>query len=276
MRNKLLLLGAGFALIAAPAFAHVTLVEKTAKPGSAFTANFHIGHGCGDKSPTTMLSVTMPAGVSGASGKAPAGWTLKTAGKTLIWTGINKNAPITENFPVSMKLPNTEGALYFDVVQTCEVGEEKWVERPQGGTKLTRPAPELMVTNNPPPVKAAAATISQAWIRYLPAGLPAAGYFTIRNTGTKALSLTGAASPACGTLMLHQSEDKGGLSTMASMASVDIAAGKSVSFAPTGYHLMCENPKPALKIGAQVPVTLQFADGSAATAQFSVRNAAGK
>ena len=276
MRISSLALGAALALIALPATAHVVLVEKTAKPGSNFTAQFHVGHGCSATSPTTILSVTLPDGISGAKGKAPAGWTLKAKGKTLTWRGNNKDAPITENFPVELKLPAKEGPLYFDVVQTCEVGEAKWIERPQGDAKLAHPAPVLMVTNTPPAAKPAPVTISDAWIRSLPAGLPAAGYFTLHNTGTKTLSLTGAASPACGTLMLHQSENSGGMSSMASMMSIDVPAGKSVSFAPTGFHLMCENPKPALKIGAEVPVTLQFSDGSEASAQFPVRNAAGK
>jgi copper(I)-binding protein len=36
------------------------------------------------------------------------------------------------------------------------------------------------------------------------------------------------------------------------------------------------NPGPALQIGAKVPVTLDFADGTKITTDFAVRNAAGK
>ena len=57
---------------------------------------------------------------------------------------------------------------------------------------------------------------------------------------------------------------------------VDIPAGGSVAFAPNGYHLMCMSPTPEMKPGASVPVTLLFQGGEKLTANFAVRNAAGK
>ena len=273
MRTESLALAALASLIAVPTSAHVVLVEKAAKPGSNFTAQFHVGHGCGT-SPTTVLKVDLPADVTSAKGKAIKGWTLKTEGRSLTWTGA-KDATTTESFPVEMKLPAKEGPIYFDVTQTCAAGENKWVQRPKGNEKLTNPAPVLTVTSKPV-VAPATARITDAWIRSLPGGLPAGGYFTVTNTGTKTLSLTGASSPACGTLMLHRSDSTGGLSRMEHVMSIDIPAGGKSVFAPTGYHLMCENPRPELKPGSEVAVTLQFSDGASATAQFPVRNAAGK
>ncbi|MBU6297889.1 MAG: copper chaperone PCu(A)C [Alphaproteobacteria bacterium] len=124
--------------------------------------------------------------------------------------------------------------------------------------------------------QAAGVTVSNGWIRKLPANLPAAGYFELHNGGDKAVSLTGANSPACGMLMLHQSKDIGGMEHMSDVASVDVAAGKTVTFAPGGYHLMCMHPGPALQIGAKVPVTLNFRGGTKVVADFAVRNAGGK
>jgi copper(I)-binding protein len=256
-----------------PAFAHVVLVEKSAKPGATFTAQFHVGHGCGI-SPTTRLRIDLPAEVSGAKGKAIKDWTLKTEGRSLTWTGA-KDAATTESFPVEMKLPAEEGPLYFDVTQTCAVGESKWNERPNGDAKLTHPAPMLMVTSKPT-VASAPVRVSNAWIRSLPAGLPAGGYFTASNTGSKTITLTGASSPACGTLMLHKSETGSGMAQMEHVMGIDIPAGGKVDFAPAGYHLMCDQPKPELKIGSEITVTLQFSDGTQTAAQFPVRNAAGK
>jgi periplasmic copper chaperone A len=63
---------------------------------------------------------------------------------------------------------------------------------------------------------------------------------------------------------------------MSDVASVDVAAGATVKFAPGGYHLMCMKPGPTLQIGAKVPVTLDFGDGTKVVADFAVRNAAGK
>jgi len=119
-------------------------------------------------------------------------------------------------------------------------------------------------------------TLSDGWIRLLPGGLPAAGYFTLHNNGKAKLALTGADTPACDMLMLHKSEDKGGMSSMQDVEQVDVPAGGNLSFSPGGYHLMCMGPKPALKLGASVPVTLSFKGAPPLTARFDVRGATGK
>lgn len=121
---------------------------------------------------------------------------------------------------------------------------------------------------------AADVTVTGGWLRALPGHLPAAGYFVLRNTGSRELSLTGASSPVCGMLMLHKSNSDNGMANMMDMDSVAIPAGGSVTFAPGGLHLMCMDPK-RLKPGSVVPVTLQFSTGKAVTATFVVRNALG-
>jgi copper(I)-binding protein len=126
------------------------------------------------------------------------------------------------------------------------------------------------------PGGAAPVAISDAWIRALPAGVPSGGYFTLRNTGDKPLRLTGASTPACGMLMLHKSELGQGMATMEDVAAIDIAAHGTLSFAPGGYHLMCMDAKPAIRPGNSVRVTLRFADGTQAQADFAVKNAAGR
>jgi periplasmic copper chaperone A len=122
----------------------------------------------------------------------------------------------------------------------------------------------------------AGVSVKDGWIRALPAAIPSGGYFTLENKSGKAVTLTGAASPACGMLMLHKSDDKGGMSSMTDVAEVPVPAGGSVSFTPGSYHLMCMNTKPSLKPGASVPVTLAFKSGEKLTVNFAVRNAAGK
>ena len=127
-----------------------------------------------------------------------------------------------------------------------------------------------------PAMAEARVVLQNAWFRALPAGLPAGGYFTLRNNGAQRVVLTGAQSAACGMLMLHQSSNSGGTSSMAHVTSVDVPAGGSVAFAPNGYHLMCAEPKPEMKPGASVAVTLLFQSGEKLTANFAVRNAAGR
>lgn len=126
------------------------------------------------------------------------------------------------------------------------------------------------------PACAAQVTISDAWIRALPAPSPSGGYFTMKNTSAADITLTGAKSPACGMLMLHLSKEMGGMSSMEDVTSVPVPAGGEVRFAPGGYHLMCMDPTAAIKPGGSVPVTFKFADKSEATANFAVRNAQGK
>ena len=126
------------------------------------------------------------------------------------------------------------------------------------------------------PALAGPVQVSNAWIRSLPAKLPAAGYFTMHNNSAKEISLTGAQSSACGMLMLHRSTEKGGMGSMDDVASVAVPAGGTVKFAPGGYHLMCMDPAPAIAPGATVSITLSFSDGSKSQTGFAVKNAQGK
>ena len=118
--------------------------------------------------------------------------------------------------------------------------------------------------------------LTDPWFRLVMPSLPAAGYFTLSNSGAAAQSLVGASSPGCGMLMLHRSINDGGKERMVLVQSVAVAPHGKVSFAPGGYHMMCMSPTAALRPGQSVPVTLRFADGGSLTASFPVRNATGK
>jgi len=126
------------------------------------------------------------------------------------------------------------------------------------------------------PALAAQVQVRNAWMRSLPGGLPAAGYFEMTNMGKNQVALTGAQSPLCGMLMLHKSSERGGMGRMEDVARVEIPAGGKIAFAPGGYHLMCMNPSSALRPGAKASVVLRFSDGTGVTVTFSVRNAMGK
>jgi copper(I)-binding protein len=142
--------------------------------------------------------------------------------------------------------------------------------------KLFEAALAVAVIAIPASAIAGSLTISNDWFRALPANLPSGGYFTLHNGGTVNATLTGASSPACGMLMLHKSESMNGMASMMDMPSVPVPADGSVTFAPGGYHLMCMQPTPAMKPGASIPVTLQFADGSKITSSFAVKDAKGQ
>ncbi len=63
---------------------------------------------------------------------------------------------------------------------------------------------------------------------------------------------------------------------MVHVDSVPVPAHGSVAFKPGGYHLMCMKPKPAMKPGATVSVSLEFADGTKTVANFAVKDAKGQ
>ena len=121
---------------------------------------------------------------------------------------------------------------------------------------------------------AAPLDITGAWFRSLPGKLPAAGYFTAQNNTSRDIAITGARAEGCGMLMLHQSQNSSGMSSMDMVEKVTVPAGGTVKFAPGGTHLMCTDAK--LKIGAKAPVLLNLSDGTAVAVAFQVKNAAGK
>ncbi|MFZ0558458.1 MAG: copper chaperone PCu(A)C [Methylovirgula sp.] len=128
------------------------------------------------------------------------------------------------------------------------------------------------------PAFAQAATgirVSDAWLRTVIPSRPAAGYFTLSNTTAETKDLVGAASPACGMLMLHQSLRQNGVETMVMVKEVAVPAHGVVKFAPGGYHLMCMSPGKDVTPGHSVLVTLKFKDGASITATFPVRGVTG-
>lgn len=113
--------------------------------------------------------------------------------------------------------------------------------------------------------------VEQAWIRWLPAGLPAGGYVTLTNGSDHTIVLVGAASSDYGQVQLHQSIAQNGLSTMVPIARISIPAHSTLSFAAHGYHLMLMKPRVSLSPGDRVPIELRFADGHSQVATFDVR-----
>ncbi len=118
--------------------------------------------------------------------------------------------------------------------------------------------------------------IENPWIRFITPTTPAAGYFTVTNAGAHPVVITGASSPDCSSLMLHQSRNVSGTEQMDMVSSVTVPAHGSVKFAPGGYHLMCMLPSANVAPGRTVPVTLTFADKRTVTKPFIVRGANGR
>lgn len=115
--------------------------------------------------------------------------------------------------------------------------------------------------------------VEHAWIRWLPANLPQAGYATIVNDSDAPVRLTGASSPDYGMVMLHQSRLAQGDSTMVHVDRLEIPAHGRAVLSPGGYHLMLSDPTHAIKPGDTARLSLQFAGDDSLQVDFSVRPA---
>jgi periplasmic copper chaperone A len=114
-------------------------------------------------------------------------------------------------------------------------------------------------------------SVSNAWIRWLPADLPAAGYATLRNASDRRATLIEISTPDYGSTMFHASRNIRGVEQMVPVDSVPIEPHSQVSFAPEGLHIMLMQPRRAIQPGDHVLLTLHFAEGQSLPVQFEVR-----
>ncbi len=131
----------------------------------------------------------------------------------------------------------------------------------------TTPAP----TATPVPTATPRIRVDVAWIRWLPAGLPAGGYMSLTNMGDTAVNLVAASSPAYAEVSIHRSVENGGTIVMQPVAQITIEPHSGVDFSAAGYHFMLMQPTKPLEPGGRVPISLRFADGSSLEVQFEVR-----
>jgi len=115
--------------------------------------------------------------------------------------------------------------------------------------------------------------VLEAWIRTAPPNAPLAGYMTLENRSGKERQLVAATSPDFGRVTVHRTEHAAGMTAMKQLAALSIPAHGRLVLQPGADHLMLEEPKQALQAGRRVPVALRFADGSAMTVRFEVRDA---
>jgi periplasmic copper chaperone A len=139
-------------------------------------------------------------------------------------------------------------------------------------TALVLIAGLLPGTAAPAPAPLVDVQVKEAWIRWLPANLPAAGYMTLVNGGAKPQVLIGAASPDYAELGFHQTRSNNGMTEMVQVRSITLQPYIPVRFAEGGYHLMLMRPTRPIHPGDVVTITLRFADGRSIAVPFSVRN----
>ena len=106
-------------------------------------------------------------------------------------------------------------------------------------------------------VSAADLDIKSPWVRGTVAGQKATGAF-MELTSASGIAIVGASSPVANVTEIHEMKMDGGVMKMRAIPRLDVAAGKPVSLAPGGYHVMLMDLKQQLKKGDVVPLTLQI------------------
>ena len=101
-------------------------------------------------------------------------------------------------------------------------------------------------------------------------GRPAAGYFALRG-GAKDTTLVRVEAPGVSRSEMHGSRmTASGMVTMESLVTVPVPAKTDVAFAPGGRHVMLFDLPQNIRAGSVVPLTLRFADGTAAQVEATV------
>jgi periplasmic copper chaperone A len=104
---------------------------------------------------------------------------------------------------------------------------------------------------------------SGAWTRAtVPGAKVGVGYFVLKNTGAKTRKLLAITSKVSDDVTLHQSSvDANGVARMWPVASLELRPGEEVRFEPNGRHVMFQQLQQSFKVGATVPLRLQFDGG---------------
>lgn len=127
-----------------------------------------------------------------------------------------------------------------------------------------------------PPVALAAqpasVAVSGCWIRTLPGDLPSGAYFKMTNSSDQAVNLVGVATDAFGMAMLHETENKNGMSSMVRVKQVPVPAHGTSNFAPGKYHVMLEKPKKPVKPGMTLPMTFVFSNSQKVAVECKVKD----
>lgn len=117
--------------------------------------------------------------------------------------------------------------------------------------------------------------VAAPWSRPAAAGGNGAGFMVVTNRGKGADTLKSVEAPFARKAEIHRSSMDGGVMRMERQdAGVAIPAGKAVSFAPAGYHVMFLGLSKATKAGDKLPATLVFQSGAKLKVEFEVGAAA--
>ena len=120
--------------------------------------------------------------------------------------------------------------------------------------------------------KAGPLEIDRPWSRATPKGAKvAAGYLTIKNTGTDPDRLVSVTSPAAGKSEIHEmSMDKGVMKMRPVPGGIEIKPGETVELKPNSFHIMMMGLKKPIERGKPFKASLTFEKAGPVEVEFAV------
>ena len=99
--------------------------------------------------------------------------------------------------------------------------------------------------------------VKDAWVRGTVPAQKATGAF-MEITGKSTVRLLSVDSPVATSVEIHNMTMQNGVMKMSPVDGINVPAGKTVKFAPGGYHMMLMGLKQQMKEGDRVPLKLTF------------------
>ena len=120
--------------------------------------------------------------------------------------------------------------------------------------------------------------ISAPWARATPKGASVGGgYMKITNTGTASDRLIGGSTDISDSFEVHEMTMDGGVMRMRPVAGgLEIKPGQTVTFDPSGYHVMFVDLKKQLVQGERFKATLEFAQAGKVDVDFAIEGIGAK
>lgn len=97
-----------------------------------------------------------------------------------------------------------------------------------------------------------------------------AAYMLVENLTKDDVRIVGAETDVAEFAELHSHRMDGDRMIMRHEKYIDVDAGKSVRFAPNGYHIMLIGLKQRVKHGEQAKIVLKYDDGTSQAFQFDI------
>jgi copper(I)-binding protein len=120
--------------------------------------------------------------------------------------------------------------------------------------------------------KVGALEIDHPWSRAVPKGATvAAGYVTIKNTGTEPDRLVSGSTPVAGKFEIHEmSMDKGVMKMRPVAGGLEIKPGETVELKPESFHIMLMGVKQPIQKGKPFKGSLVFEKAGPVDVDFAV------